>query len=97
MDLSVDSTLALLDLEGTLVTPGVVPGVDSEPVVFTPLGSPTDELDGVTSESRTRLVGVDTALVGQEVLVDSEGCSYSSILEDIGLDVLDGADAVGRG
>ena len=51
MDLSVDSTLTLLDLEGSLVTPGVVPGVDGEPVVFATLSSPTDEFDGVTSES----------------------------------------------
>jgi len=51
VDLSVDSTLTLLDFEGSHVTPGVVPGVDGEPVVFATLGSPTDEFDGVTSES----------------------------------------------
>jgi len=51
VDLSVDSTLTLLDFEGSHVTPGVVPGVDGEPVVFATFGSPSDEFDGVTSES----------------------------------------------
>ena len=50
MHLSVDTTVTHEDLEGTHVTPGVVPGVDTEPVVLTVLGSPTDGLDGVTSE-----------------------------------------------
>jgi len=92
--LSVDSAGAHLDLEGALVTPGVVPGVDTEPVVFTVFSAPTDGLDSVTTESRARLVRVDTRLVGQEVLVDCEGSGYSTVLEDIVLDLVDIVESV---
>ena len=51
MHLVVDAAVTHLDLEGAHVTPGVVPGVDGEPVVFATFGSPSDEFDGVTSES----------------------------------------------
>jgi hypothetical protein len=33
VDLAIDSAVTLLDLEGSLVSPGVVPGVNCEPVV----------------------------------------------------------------
>ena len=95
MDLSVDSSFTLLDLEGSFVTPGVVPGVYSEPEVFTSFGSPSDEFDGVTSESLSRLVSVYTTLVGEEIFVDSESGGDSSVLEDVRLDVVNSADAVG--
>ena len=94
MDLSVDSSFTLLDFEGSLVTPGVVPGVDGEPEVFASFGSPTDEFDGVTSKSLSRLVGVDTTLVCEEIFIDGESGSDGSVLEDIGLDVSDSSDVV---
>ena len=40
-------------------------------------------------------MGVDTTLVGEEVLIDGESSGDSSVLEDVGLDVLGSADAVG--
>ena len=95
MNLSVDATVSLLDLEGSLVTPGVVPGVDGEPVVDTGLGSPADKLDGVTSESGASGVLVDTGLVGWEVLVDGEGGGNGSVVEDILLDLVNTSDSVG--
>ena len=87
MDLVADSTDILSDFEGSLVSPGVVPGVDGEPVVFSTFGSPADELDGMTSEGLSRLMAVDSALVGWEVLVDGEGGSNSSVLVDLLLDL----------
>lgn len=51
MHLVVDTASTHLDLEGTHVTPGVVPGVNAKPVVFTVLVTPTDGLDGVATES----------------------------------------------
>merc|ERR1712127_116147 len=97
VDLVVDATVSLLDLEGSLVTPGVVPGVDGEPVVLTGLGSPADKLNGVTSESGASGVLVDTGLVGWEVLVDSEGGGDGTVVEDVLLDLVDTSDSVGRG
>jgi hypothetical protein len=42
-------------------------------------------------------VSVDTTLVGKEVLIDGESSGDSTVLEDVGLDVLGSADAVGGG
>ena len=97
MNLSVDAAVSLLDLEGSLVAPGVVPGVDGEPVVSAVLGSPTDELDSVATEGGASCVLVDTGLVGWEVLVDGEGSGDGSVGVDVLLDVVDSSDSVGRG
>ena len=97
MHLVVDAASAHLDLEGALVTPGVVPGVDAEPVVLTVLVTPTDSLDGVTSKSLSSGVLVDTGLVGEEVLVDSKGSCNGSILLNVSLDVINAKEAVAGG
>ena len=73
MHLAIDARVTHKDLEGTLVTPSVVPRVNTEPVVLTVLSAPTDCLDGVTSERTAGLVRVNSGLVGQEVLIDREG------------------------
>ena len=92
--LVVDATVAHLDLEETHVTPGVVPGVHAEPVVLAVLSAPTDSLDSVTAKSRASSVLVNAGLVGQEVFVDSEGRSDSTVLLDVSLDSIDATDAV---
>lgn len=71
--LIVDATVAHKDLESAHVTPGVVPRVDTEPVVISILSAPADHLDGVASEALSSLVAIDALLVRQEVLVDGEG------------------------
>eukprot|EP00353_Schmidingerella_taraikaensis_P008653 CAMPEP_0185577312 /NCGR_PEP_ID=MMETSP0434-20130131/9842_1 /TAXON_ID=626734 ORGANISM="Favella taraikaensis, Strain Fe Narragansett Bay" /NCGR_SAMPLE_ID=MMETSP0434 /ASSEMBLY_ACC=CAM_ASM_000379 /LENGTH=217 /DNA_ID=CAMNT_0028194859 /DNA_START=43 /DNA_END=697 /DNA_ORIENTATION=+ len=95
--LTVDTAVAHLDLEGALVTPGVVPGVNAEPVVFTVLRAPADRLDGVAAESGTSLMLVDARLVGQEVLVDGEGRGHCSVLLDVSLNVGDTTEAIAGG
>ena len=40
-------------------------------------------------------MGVDTTLVGKEVIIDGESSGDSAVLVDVGLDVIDSADAVG--
>ena len=95
--LVIDATVAHLDLESAHVTPGVVPGVDTEPVVLTILSAPTDSLDGVTTKSGASLVRVDAGLVGQEVLIDGEGGSDSTVLVNVSLDVVDAAEAIAAG
>ena len=70
MNCCVYATVTNKDLEGTLVTPSVVPRVNTKPVVLTVLSAPTDHLDGVTSKPRASLLRVNSRLVGQEVLVD---------------------------
>ena len=94
MNLVIDATVAHLDLESAHVTPGVVPGVHAEPVVLTVLGTPTDSLDSVTAESGASLVRVDAGLVGQEVFVDGESGSDSTVLLDVSLDSIDATDAI---
>ena len=92
MDRVADSAFVHADLEGSLVSPSVVPGVDSEPPVSTVGVSPTDKFDGVTTEGLSGLVGVDTALVGEEIFVDGESSSDGSVFADILLDFVNLAD-----
>ena len=97
MDLVANSALGHVDLESSLVTPSVVPGVDSEPVVNATFVSPADELDGMTTEGRSGFVLVDTALVGKEIFIDGEGGSDGSVFVDVVLDVVMTADSIGGG
>jgi len=97
MHLVVDARVSLLDLESAVVSPGSVPGVYTEPVVFSVLVTPSDDLDGVTSEGVSRGVLVDTTLVGQEIFVDSKGSSSSTIREDILLDIINRLQTVAGG
>ena len=94
MHLVVDATIAHQNLESALVTPGVVPRVDTEPVVLAVLSTPADGLDSVTTEGRATLVLVDTRLIGQEVLIDGEGGCDRTVLLDIGLDLVNTVEAV---
>jgi len=97
--LSVDAGVSNFDLEGTVVSPGSVPGVDSEPVVLAALGTPANHFDSVTTEGVSSSVLVDTALVGEEIFVDGEGCSHGSVFGDIGLDLVNlarGAESIAR-
>ena len=94
MHLTVDATVAHLDLESAHVTPGVVPGVDAEPVVLTVLVTPTDGLDGVTTESISSFMLVDTGGVGEEIFIDGEGSSDGTVLSDISLDVLNSTESI---
>jgi len=73
--LVVDSAVALKNLESTLISPGVVPGVNAEPVVLVILDAPSNTLDGVASLGGTGHVLVNTGLVGKEIFVDGEGSS----------------------
>lgn len=99
MHLVVDAGVSHLNFEGTLVSPGAVPGVNSEPVVLAVLVSPSDNLDGMTTEGTTGCVGVNTTLVSEEVLVDGEGSSHGTVAENVVLDLVDnasGTEAVAR-
>lgn len=64
MHLVVNAAVSHLDLEEALVTPGVVPRVDNEPVVYVAFHTPADDLDSVSSEFFPRSVLVDARFVG---------------------------------
>ena len=87
-------TIIDLDLEVTLDTPGVVPGVTDLPVLNTVLFTPTDEGDSVTTETGTRLVGVDTTSIVEEVRVDGERDRERTVLEKLLLHVISTIDGV---
>ena len=97
VDLTVDTAVTLEDLEGSLISPSVIPGVDGEPVVFTTFGSVADELDSMATKSTSSLMGVDSTLVGKEVLVDGEGSGNSSVGDNVCLDGIDPSDSIGGG
>ena len=60
MHLIVDAAVAHQNFEGALVTPGVVPGVNAEPVVLSVFNSPADALNSVTALSGSSQVLVNT-------------------------------------
>jgi len=86
---------ATKDAEKTLFTPGVVPGVDADPVWSTVVNTPADHLDGVTTKTLAGLVLVDTTSVGFEVFVDSHGDGDGTLFHDFLLDVFNTSDGVG--
>ena len=49
VDFVVDTAVALLDHEGSIDTPGIVPGVYCEPVVHAVLEAPADEFDSMST------------------------------------------------
>lgn len=86
---------ATKNAEKTLFTPGVVPGVDADPVWSTVVNTPADHLDGVTTKTLARLVLVDTTSVGFEVFVDGHGDGDGTLFHDFLLDVFNTLDGVG--
>lgn len=80
---TVDSTVSNLDVEETFLSPTWAPRVGADPVVGSIFGNtPTNDLDGVTSELVSFNVVVDSTLVAHEVLVDSETSFQWAILVD---------------
>jgi hypothetical protein len=84
----IDSTLSEGDSEESALSPSGVPRVSADPVLDSVLLSPSDELDGVSSEEVTLEVLVDSALVGHEILIDVETSLDGSVGEDFELDGL---------
>jgi len=95
-DLGLDEALvsATADTEVTSLTPVLTPRVGDLPVLLAVLDTPADKLDGVATLEGARDVVVDTASVGHEVLVDTEGDLKRTVLDDIGLDLLLTAESV---
>jgi hypothetical protein len=85
-DTSVDTAFTESDSEETVFTPSWAPRVGDDPVVGTIFVTPTDDLDGMTTESRSTLVSIDTTSIRHEILVDGETSFDGSVLEDVGLD-----------
>jgi len=82
------------NLEETLVSPVLIPGVHDQEVVNTILDTPANDLDGMTTESFSALVLVNTALVAQEVLIDCECTGDWTIGVDILLEMINVRDGV---
>jgi hypothetical protein len=87
---------SLLDLEVTVVTPGLIPRVSNQPEVDSILSSVTEGLDGVSSEEISSSVGVNSSLVGKEVLIDREGNLNWSVGGNLALHLGNSGDRVGR-
>lgn len=92
MDLAVDSAFSESDSESSVVTPGFVPRVDCDPVVF----APSDQFDGMSSQGFSFSVSVDSRLVVHKIFVDSESSSHSSVLVNLLLNVFDSSNTIGR-
>ena len=95
-DIVFDTTLirATGNFEVSVVTPLFVPAVLDQPVVFAILGTVTDHFDGVATEHLPCLMGVDTALVGQEVRVDAESDGQRTVVHQLLHHLLHGGDRI---
>lgn len=87
--LSLDSAFVVSssNLEESVITPTFVPAVSNKPVGSSVLNTPADHLDSVTSQSRSSGVVVNSALVGQEIVVDGEGNFDRSVSHDFSLNL----------
>jgi hypothetical protein len=86
--LSVNSDFSEGNLEESVDTPGGVPGVSNNPVVGGSFLTPTNDLDGMTTEEGSRSVLIDTTLVVHEIFVDGESSFNRAVLDNVGLDSL---------
>lgn len=95
-DAGLDAALvgATEDAEGTLLTPGIVPGVCADPVGSAIINTPSDHLDSMSSKTLTSDVLVDTRSVGFKVFIYSHGNRDSSMFHDFSLDILNALDGV---
>lgn len=96
MYLVVDAAVAHEDLERALVTPVLVPGVNTEPVVLTIFDTPADDLDGMTTESITSHVLVHSRRISLEVFINSESSRDRAMGHDLHLNVVNSCDSIGR-
>merc|ERR1712217_666446 len=87
MALRVDAAFTEGDLEQSLVSPRVIPRVGDEPVLFTILDTPSNDLHSVASEGLSRGMLVDTGLVVREIGIHGEGSGHGTILHQILLDI----------
>jgi len=87
--------LATKDLEVTVHTPVLVPGVSNPPVLDTVLNTPTEDLDSVATEVLTGDVLVDTRLVVLEVSIDIESSLDRTVSHDLLLEVRLTTESVG--
>jgi len=90
--------LATEDAEVTLLTPVLVPGVGDEPVLGAVVNTIAEDADGVTTLIGARDVLVDTAGVGEEILIDGEGTLARAVGGKLGHHIsltADGVDLLG--
>jgi len=85
---------ATADPEVSLVAPVGVPRVGHNPVLHTIVNTPAQDLDGMSSEDSARGVLIDSRLVSDKILVDSESTLHRSVLVDLVHDVSLAGDGV---
>lgn len=87
-NLALNTALAHLNTEVTILTPVLVPAVGNLPVLNTILNTPTNKLDSMSAKSGSSHMLVDTTLVGHEVLIHSESNLHRSVGHELSLDGL---------
>ena len=80
-------TFSEFNSEESILSPFRSPRVLGNPVFSSVFNSPSDNLDGMSSESISVGLLIDSILVVHEVLVDHESSLDGSVLEDFGLDL----------
>ena len=84
------------DLESSLITPGIVPGVHTEPVVKTRclISAPANNLNCMTTKLITSSVNVHTASISFEIFIYSESTGNGTISINFSLNIFFAKNAV---
>jgi len=84
MTLGINSTFSKCNFESSFVSPGIIPWIIDDPVI-SPI---SDDFNGMSSESTSRNVFVNTRFVIKEIFINSESSSYGTISNQILLNIL---------
>ena len=88
---SFDSTFVVssFDSEISVVSPTLVPWVSNQPVRHAVLNSPSDDFNGMSSQSRSSGMMINSCFVGQEVGINGESSLNWTVGHDFSLDLFD--------
>jgi len=82
----VDTTLSESNSEESFLTPVFTPRVGDDPVFNTIFFTPTNNLDGVSTQKLSTSVGVDTSSVVHEIFINFESSVNRTVLHEVSLD-----------
>ncbi len=90
MHLAVNSTFSKCDSKGSIVTPSLIPRIVHDPMILTP----TYNLYGMSTESFTTGMSVNTTLVSHKIFINCKSSSNGSIGQNVLLDLINACQAI---
>ncbi len=92
MYLTIDSTLSKGNPKCTLIPPLVIPWINTQPMINTP----SNNFNSMSSQSTSLNMLINSTLISQEIFIDSESSSNSSVSKNIILDFIPSTKSITR-